>query len=66
MLEVADEGGPRVYDASGIPLYVDNETQERIYLDKADSNLMHDDITTIDHALYRVMGGQPELQARRE
>jgi hypothetical protein len=54
-LEVETRGmkGPRVYDASGIPLHADNETvvQERIYLDKADLNLMHDDITTIDHAL---------------
>jgi hypothetical protein len=47
--------GPRVYDASGIPLHADNETviQERIYLDKADPNLMHNDIATIDHALTR-------------
>jgi hypothetical protein len=47
--------GPRVFDASGIPLHEDNETivQERIYLDKADPNLLHDDITTIDHALTR-------------
>jgi hypothetical protein len=47
--------GPRVFDASGIPLHEDNETiiQERIYLDKADKNLLHDDITTIDHALTR-------------
>ena len=56
-LEVETRGmkGPRVYDASGIPLHADNETviQERIYLDKADPNLMHDDITTIDHALTR-------------
>jgi len=56
-LEVETHGmkGPRVYDASGIPLHADNETivQERIYLDKADPNLMHDDITTIDHALTR-------------
>ena len=56
-LEVETRGmkGPRVYDASGIPLHADNETvvQERIYLDKADPNLMHDDITTMDHALTR-------------
>jgi hypothetical protein len=47
--------GPRVYDATGIPFHSDNETvvQERIYLDKADANLLHDDITTIDHALTR-------------
>ena len=47
--------GPRVFDASGIPLHEDNETiiQERIYIDKANPNLLHDDITTIDHALTR-------------
>lgn len=54
-LEVETRGlkGPRVYDASGIPLHADNATiiQERIYLDKSSPNLMHDDITTIDHAL---------------
>jgi hypothetical protein len=56
-LEVETRGlkGPRVYDASGIPLHADNETvvQERIYLDQADANLMHDDVTTVDHALTR-------------
>jgi hypothetical protein len=56
-LEVETRGmkGPRVYDASGIPLHADNETvvKERIYLDKADKNLLHDDITTMDHALTR-------------
>jgi hypothetical protein len=55
VLEVETRGfkGPRVYDATGIPLHADNETviKERIYLDKANPNLLHDDITTIDHAL---------------
>jgi hypothetical protein len=47
--------GPRVFDSSGIPLHEDNESviKERIYLDKADRNLLHDDITVIDHALTR-------------
>jgi hypothetical protein len=47
--------GPRVYDATGIPLHADNATviKERIYLDKADKNLLHDEVTTIDHALTR-------------
>jgi hypothetical protein len=57
MLEVETRGmkGPRVYDASGIPLHADNETivRERIYLDKSDSNLMHNDMTIMDHALTR-------------
>jgi hypothetical protein len=57
VLEVETRGlkGPRVYDATGIPLHADNVTviRERIYLDKADPKLLHDDITTIDHALTR-------------
>ena len=28
-------------------------SHERIYLDKADRNLLHDDITVVDHALTR-------------
>jgi len=55
LLEVETRGlkGPRVFDATGIPLHSDNSTviQERIYVDKADPNLLHEDITTIDHAL---------------
>jgi hypothetical protein len=47
--------GPRVFDSSGIPLHEDDESvvKERIYLDKADRNLLHDEITVIDHALTR-------------
>jgi hypothetical protein len=42
-----------LFDASGIPLHKDNETiiKERIYLDKSNPDILHDDITTIDHAL---------------
>jgi hypothetical protein len=45
--------GPRTFDSTGIPMHKDNQTvvRERIYLDKADPNLMHNEITTIDHAL---------------
>ena len=47
--------GPRVYDASGIPLHRDNQSiiKERIYLSKSESNLLYDEITVIDHALTR-------------
>ena len=47
--------GPRVFDSSGIPLHEDDQTvvKERIYLDKADRNLLHDEITVTDHALTR-------------
>jgi hypothetical protein len=45
--------GPRAYDFNGIPLHADNQTvvKERIYLDKANPDMMHDEITTFDHAL---------------
>jgi hypothetical protein len=57
VLEIETRGfkGPRVYDDSGIPLHADNESiiKERLYLDKADRNLLHNDITVFDHALTR-------------
>jgi hypothetical protein len=45
--------GPRTYEMTGIPLHEDNQTviNERIYLDKSNPNVLHDEITTIDHAL---------------
>jgi len=47
--------GPRVYDGSGLPLHRDNQSivKERIYLDKADRNILYNEITVIDHALTR-------------
>ena len=47
--------GPRTFDSSGIPLAKDNETlvNEKIYLDKANAGLLHDDVTVMDHALTR-------------
>jgi len=47
--------GPRNYDVTGTPLHRDNQSiiRERIYLDKSDPNMLHDEITIIDHALTR-------------
>jgi hypothetical protein len=47
--------GPRVMDSSGLPLARDNQTivRERLYLDSNERDLLHDDITTIDHAFTR-------------
>src|SRR4051812_36748729 len=57
LLEVETRGfkGPRIYDIRGIPLHNDNQSvfKERIYLDKANPNLLHDEITVIDNALTR-------------
>jgi hypothetical protein len=56
-LEVETRGfrGPRIADPSGIPLHKDNQTvvKERFFLDPADPDVLHDEITTYDHALTR-------------
>jgi hypothetical protein len=58
LLEVETRGpfkGPRAYDATGLPLAFDNKSifKERFHLDRGDPSLLHDEITTIDHALTR-------------
>jgi len=57
MLEVETRGfkGPRTFDGSGLLLHEDNETviRERIYLDKSDPDIAHDEVTVFDHALTR-------------
>lgn len=57
-LEVETRGpfkGPRAYDATGLPLHFDNQSifKERIFLDRADPPILHDEVTVIDHALTR-------------
>jgi hypothetical protein len=54
-VETRNMKGPRTYDTSGLPLHKDNLTvvKERIFLDRADNDLLHDEITTIDDALTR-------------
>ena len=45
--------GPRTYENSGLPLHPDNQSiiKERIYLDKNNQDILHDEFTVIDHAL---------------
>jgi hypothetical protein len=46
---------PRSYDSSGMPFHKDGQTivKERIYLDRLNPGMLHDEITTIDNALTR-------------
>ena len=58
LLQVETRGpfrGPRVYDPAGLPLAFDNQTiiKERIHTDPKNPNLLHDEVTVIDHALTR-------------
>jgi len=54
-VETRNFKGPRTLEASGIPLHDDNETvvKERIYLDKSDLDILHNEVTVIDHAFTR-------------
>jgi len=47
--------GPRAHDATGLPLAFDNQSifREWFHIDKNNPNLLHDEITTIDHSLTR-------------
>jgi hypothetical protein len=57
LLEVETRGfsGLRTLDSTGLPLHADNQSviKERIYGDQADRDILHDEITVIDHALTR-------------
>ncbi len=52
-VETRNMRGPRVFDPSGIPVHADNQTviKERVFLDKAKPDVLHDEMTTFDHAL---------------
>ena len=55
LVETRGLKGPRTFEMTGLPLHKDNQTiiHERIYLDKTNPNILHNEITTIDHALTR-------------
>ena len=44
--------GPRALETTGLPLHDDNQTvvNERIYFDKSEPGILHDEITVIDNA----------------
>jgi hypothetical protein len=54
-VETRNMRGPRLFDSVGIPLHRDNETvvKEKLYLDKANPDILRNEITTFDHALTR-------------
>src|ERR1700722_11893366 len=52
-VETRDFNGPRTFDNAGIPLHPDNQTivKERIWRDRENPEMMHNEVTTFDHAL---------------
>lgn len=55
VIETRGMRGPHTYDASGIPFHKDGEAvvTEKIYADKGDPEILHDEITVRDHGLTR-------------
>jgi hypothetical protein len=54
-IETRSFRSPRSYEATGLPLHDDGESviTERVFIDKADKDILHDVITVNDHALTR-------------
>ena len=60
--------GPRAYDTTGLPLHSDNETvvKERIYLDKADPELLHRRRHHHRSCAQRPVDGRAKLPSQQE
>jgi hypothetical protein len=54
-VETRNFKGPRNYEPSGLPLHADNQSviKERLFLDATNRDILHNEITVIDHALTR-------------
>ena len=54
-VETRNLKNPRSFDSSGLPLHADAETvvHEKFYTDKANPDVLHDEVTTVDNALTR-------------
>jgi hypothetical protein len=55
LIETRAIKGPHTYDAGGTPFHRDGEAvvTEKLYADRSDPSILHDEITTTDHALTR-------------
>jgi hypothetical protein len=60
--------GPRAYDASGMPLHFDNQSiiKEKFFIDKANPDIAHDEVTVIDNALTRPWTVMKNYQRSKE
>jgi hypothetical protein len=54
-IETRNIRGPHQWDLTGMPMADDNQAviRERLYLDKANPDILHDELTTIDNSLTR-------------
>jgi hypothetical protein len=54
-VETRNIRGPKTWDQTGMPMADDNDAvvKERLYLDKADPKVLHNEITTMDNSVTR-------------
>jgi hypothetical protein len=54
-IETRGVRGPHTYDASGVPFHKDSEAviTEKLYADRANPDILRDEVTSVDHALTR-------------
>jgi hypothetical protein len=67
-VETRNIRGPHQWDLTGMPMADDNEAvvKERLYLDRANPKILHDEITTTDNSLTRPWTVVKNYQRRSE
>jgi hypothetical protein len=67
-VETRNIRGPKTWDQSGMPMADDNEAviKERLYLDKANPVVLHDELTTTDNSLTRPWSAIKSYQREKE
>jgi hypothetical protein len=67
-VETRNIRGPKTWDQSGMPMADDNDAviKERLYLDKANPAVLHDEITTTDNSLTRPWSAIKSYQREKE
>jgi hypothetical protein len=67
-VETRNIRGPKTWDQSGMPMADDNDAviKERLYLDKANPAVLHDELTTTDNSLTRPWSAIKSYQREKE
>ena len=67
-VETRNLRGPRQWDLTGMPMADDNATviRERLFLDKTNRDILHNELTTIDNSLTRPWTVMKNYQRRTE
>jgi hypothetical protein len=67
-IETRNIRGPKTWDQTGMPMADDNDAvvKERLYLDKANPAILHDELTSTDNSLTRPWSALKSYQREKE